>query len=506
MKGNSMKQLNYLLVLLVLFSCTKQEFQTNKGSQSSTITSVTTTSAKLCSQHTLVKPQVDILFLWDNTSSFNFVTDATKTSMSNLISSVSEKFDYHILNAPLVPAQSTSMYEMTLIASDTNSVSGSATSILKSKEQAVSALGFTGGVGTAEKGIDRAYNIITSNRSNGIFRDGAYTLIVLMSNEDDKGCELATGYNKCTSTDKNNYLAPLKQKMLCLRGNTSAYNCSGYPTLNSSMMRFITIAPIDLNKNSCAANQNYPIASNYRTISELVYNSTYTNGWPTSNDHLNPDVAGFRDSYNLCGISDFTRIFDGVNSAIKQTLIKHVYSYWPVASSTTSVDPDTLVVTRDDGKVLVNRTGESNPSDGYAYIGNQINHATRSSPTAGEPFTGKMIQLFGSNDNDLIVYPKCLTVSFKEVKSNYGYIYLQNGEPYTPSIEVTINGSQVPQSTTNGWSYMGLQYISALDSNYKVANLPNGATSGYIIQLNGTYKISNSQNVNIQVFYTSKSN
>lgn len=495
-----MKKLNYLLVLLILFSCTKQEFQTNKGSQSSTITSVTSTSAKLCSQSTLVKPQVDILFLWDNTSSFNFVTDATKTSMSNLISSVSEKFDYHILNAPLAPAQTTSMYEMSLIASDTASVSGSATSILKTKDQAISGLGFTGGVGSAEKGIDRAYNIITGNRSNGIFRDGAYTLIVLMSNEDDKGCELSTGYNSCTQTDKNNYLAPLKQKMLCLRGNTSAYSCSGYPTLNSSMMRFITIAPLT----SCSSGLN-KINYNYKTLSKFIYESSYNNGWPTSNDHLNPDASGYYDSYNLCTIN-FSSIFDGVNSAIKQTLIKHVYSYWPVASTSASVDPDTLTVTRDDGKVLVNRTGESNPSDGFAYIGNQTNHATRSYPTAGEPFTGKMIQLYGSNDNDLIVYPRCLTVSFKEVQTNYGYVYLQNGEPATSTIEVTINGQVVPQSTTNGWSYMGLQYISSLDSNYKVANLPNGATSGYIIQLNGTYRVSNAQNVSIQVYYTSKAN
>jgi hypothetical protein len=488
------------LIILLAFSCTKQEFQTNKSSQTSTITSVTSTSTQLCSQSTLVKPKVDILMLWDNSSSFNFVTNDTKTSMSNLISSVSEKFDYHVLNAPLVPANSASMYEMSLIASDTSSVNGSATAILKTKETAISTLAFSQGAGGSEAGIDRAYNVITANRSNGIFRDGAYTIVVLMSNEDDKGCELATGYNTCTQSDKNNYLLSKKQKMLCLRGNTSAYNCSGYPTLNSSMMRFITISPLSL----CSSGLN-KINYNYKSLSKFIYESSYNNGWPTSNDHLNPDVSGYPDSYNLCTIN-FSGIFDGVNSAIKQTLIKHVYSFWPVASSTASVDPDTLVVTRDDGKVLVNRTGESSPTDGFGYIDVQTNHATRSFPTAGEPFTGKMIELFGTNDNDLVVYPHCLTVSYKGVKSNYGYVFLTNGEPYTPTIEVKINNSIVPQSTTNGWSYMGLQYVSALDANYKVANLPNGATSGYIIKLNGTYQVTNSNTVNIQVYYTSKSN
>lgn len=516
-----MKHLNYLLVLLVLFSCTKQEFQTNKSSSSSAITGVSKSCSTLFTQSTLVKPKVDLLFLWDNTSSFNFVTEQTKRSMGNLISSVSENFDYHILNAPLVPSQTTSLFEMSLVASDPSSVSGNASSILKSKDEVTigSALSFTSGVGGSEKGIDRAYNIITSNRTNGIFRDGAYTIIVMMSNEDDKGCELATGYNKCTSTDKNNYLAPLKQKMLCLRGNTSAYNCSGYPTLNSSMMRFITIAPVDLNNNSCAVNQNYPIASNYRTISELVYSSTYTNGWPTSNDHLNPDVPAFRDSYNLCSVSNFSSIFDGVNSAIKQTLIKHVYSYWPLASSTASVDPTTIQVTTSSGKTLTRHdcvatnSCTNAPTDGFGYVGNQSNHATRTFPNDGEYYTGKMIQLFGSNGNDLVIYPTSLTVCYQPIKDKYKYIYLTNGQPYEPSIEVTINGQVVPKSTTNGWSYMGLQYISALDNNFKIANLPANATSGYIVVLNddddnsnGNYQITNSSNVTIDVYYTSKSN
>jgi hypothetical protein len=404
--------------------------------------------------------------------------------MGNLISSVSEKFDYHILNAPLVPASSSSNFEMTLVAADSSSVSGNAVGLLRDKTTAVNSLGFSTGVGGSERGVDRAYDVITANRSNGIFRNGAYTIIVVLSNEDDKGCEAQYGYNKCTSADRANYLASKKQKMLCLRGNTSLYNCSGYATLNSSMMRFITISPINLSNNSCAANQNIPIAANYRDMAKFIYESPYNNGWPTSNDHLNPEVSGFYDSYNLCSIN-FNSIFDGVNTAIKQTLIKHVYSYWPVAGTSASVDPDTLSVVRDDGKVLTNRTGESSPSDGFSYIGNQTNHATRSFPTSGEFYTGKMIQLHGVNDNDLIVYPRCLTVSFKEVKSNYGYIYLTNGEPYTPSIEVTINGTTIPQSTTNGWSYMGLQMIASLDSNFKVAN---------------------SGSVTIRVDYTSKSN
>lgn len=517
-----MKKINKLLLLpLLLFSCTKQEFSTNKSSQSSAINKASSSDTKLCSQYTLIKPKVDILMLWDNTSSFNFITPESKASMGNLIKSVSENFDYHLLSAPLVPKISTNLYEATLVASDTTSVSGTAASILKTKDQAIASLAFSPGIGSAEKGIDQAYQLITNNRSNGIFRDGAYTIIVLMSNEDDKGCEIQNGVNQCRNYSKDSYLAPFKQKFMCLRGSSKLYDCTGYPTLNSTMMRFITISPVDLTKNSCAANLNIPVADNYSQMAKFLYQQPYyeynldgsvKSSW-SANDHLNPDVSGLYDSYNLCTIS-FSNIFDGVNTAIKQTVIKHVYSYWPVASTTTDIDESALAVDVIDGtngsiiKSLVNRTGQSNPTDGFAYIGNQTNHTTRTYPSDGEYYTGKMIQLFGSNNNDLVVYPNCLKVHTEDVKLKYGYIYLQNGQPYTPSIEVTINGSVVPQSTTNGWSYMGKQAISSLPdvSSLKVANLPSGITEGYIIKLNGTYQVTNNSSVDIKVFYTSSSN
>lgn len=243
-------------------------------------------------------------------------------------------------------------------------------------------------------------------------------------------------------------------------------------------------------------------------MAKSLYEAPYSNGWPTSNDNLNPFTSGgiqYPDNYDICSI-DFNHIFDGVNTAIKQTLIKHVYSYWPVTGTSTSLDPDTLRVVRDDGKVLTNRTGESNPSDGFAYIGAQTNHITRTYPTDGELFTGQMIQLFGTNDNDLIVYPHCLTVTFDAQKLQYGYIYLKNGEPHPDTIEVRINGAVVPKSTTDGWDYMGLQFTSSLDPSLKIVDLPAGSSSGWFIRLNGKYKFNNTAGsaVKVDVYYTSR--
>jgi hypothetical protein len=494
--------------IMVLSSCAKEEFSPNKGTQSGSISPIETTTNKLCSQSTLIRPKVDILMLWDNSSSFNFVTSATKASMSNLISSVSESFDYHILSLPLVPANTAPLYEGILVAKSSGSVSGNATTILKSKDQAVAALGFSQGVGSAERGVDRAIDVLQNNRSNGIFRPDAYTIIVMMSNEDDKGCEMDTGFTSCTSTDKANYALKKKTKLLCLRGNTSI-DCSQSgitSSLNSTMMRFINISPLT----ACASGFN-KLNSIYRDVAKTIYQAPYNNGWPTSNDHLSPDVSGAPDSYNLCSI-DFSHIFDGVNSAIKQTLLKHKYDYWPVAGSTASIDPETIRVVRSDGKILTNRLVNTSAANGYELVLDSTGKAqtltgqnTRYYPTAGEPFTGKMIKLFGNEGNDKIVYPDCLTVTYDAEKAKYGYIYLKYGEPNIATIEVRINGALVPQDASNGWSYMGLQYMSALNQNYKVFDLPAGSSSGYILQLNGNYQFSNTGSaINITVYYNSK--
>jgi hypothetical protein len=494
-----LKLIPFLILLFGITSCGKQEFAATKAPQLSSINALNQTSAQLCAQSTLIKPQVDILILWDNTSSFNFVTQATKDSMNKMITNVSENFDYHALSAPLV-STSGLLNEAVLIASNPSSVSGSATGLLRTKEQAIAALGFSRGVGSAEMGAQRAIDLIEGNRSNGIFRNGAYTLIVLMSNEDDKGCEYTTGYNSCTRTDLNNYLQPKKDKLLCLRGNAAGVSCAGTSPLNSSMMRFITIAPLT----SCASG-SYKVNSGYRDISKLLYETPYTNGWPTSNDHLNPDLAGYPDSYNLCTI-DFSYIFDGVNSAIKQTLLKHVYDYWPVASASTSIDPDSILVTRDDGTVLTNNSNVPSPSNGFKYTDIVQTQNTRFLPTPGEPFTGKLIQLFGSNGNDKVIYPQCLKVTYAPVKSMFGYIYLKFGEPLVSSIEVRMNGVVVPQSATNGWDYMGNTFISSLNPNYKVLDLPAGTTSGFIIRFNGSYIRQNQvgASTSVNVFYNPK--
>ncbi|MDD4974783.1 MAG: hypothetical protein PHY93_10560 [Bacteriovorax sp.] len=514
---------NFLLATC-LVSCAKEEFAANKTPQNSTINALATTSNVLCSQSTLVSPKVDLLLLWDNSSSALFINPATKNSFNQLITSVSEKFDYHILSAPLISTNATnSLYEASLVAKDSSSVSGTASGIIKSKDQAASSLSFTQGP-AAEPGVDRATSLIEANRGNGIFRSDAYTIIVVMSNGDDTSCETETGYKPCSDATAISRLKSKIDKLLCLRGHTSGIDCSATNPLNSTMMRFINIAPLT----SCSSGV-YKTNTRYRKVAKTIYDTAYTkypsetSAWPNPNDNLNPFISGgvqYPDNYDICSI-DFNHIFDGVNTAIKQTLIKHIYEYWPVAGSSASIDADTLRVVRSsDGKVLVNRTNDSNPTDGFQYIGDQAypGHNTRLYPTQGEPYVGKMIKLIGTatsnggvysvTNGDLVTYPECLNVTYDAIKAQYGYIYLKNGEPYVPTIEVRINGALVPQNATNGWDYMGLQFSSSLDPSLKVVDLPSGATSGYFLRLNGSYKFNNTAGaaVTVNVYYTSKAN
>jgi hypothetical protein len=327
-------------------------------------------------------------------------------------------------------------------------------------------------------------------------------MIVVISNEDDDSCESETPYASCPAYDWQSRMQTKINKLLCLRGNTYI-NCSSVGItnpINSTMMRLINISPLT----ACSAGAN-KINYRYKMAAKQLYEAPYTNNWPTSNDHISPDLSGAPDSYNLC-TTPFSNIFDGVNSAIKQTLLRHKYDFWPVTGTNTAIDPNTLRVVRSDGKILTNRTGESNPMDGYQYVGARSNQNTRFAPTAGEAFTGKMIQLFGIDGTDKLVYPDCLTVTFQEPQANYGYIYLSNGTPSVPTIEVYLNNVRVPQSSTNGWDYMGIQNVSALDPALKIAGLPAGAPSGIFVRLNGSFKVSNSNANSFQVFYNSVGN
>ena len=165
--------------------------------------------------------------------------------------------------------------------------------------------------------MERVRELLALNINNGIFRQGAYTIIVVMSNQDDNSWVVGS---VPSAFDRNNYINQKLDQILCLRGHHTS-PCTG-SSINSQQMRFISIVAHqeDCNGSNPAYDQNFV----YKKMSEL-YGAYYTGGISGPTDQAGRSTV---DSYNICDISDFTRVFDGVNNSIQDQVISHTYNWW----------------------------------------------------------------------------------------------------------------------------------------------------------------------------------
>lgn len=450
-------------VFLLLFSCSKSEFAPIKKKDATKINAASVSLAKSCSAFTLIKPPVDFLFLWDNTSSQVFVTPQTKQALNNTIALISTRFDYHILMAPLIGSGNNNAY---LAVENQSGLNASAASMIVPQDQAAQKLStFPSSSASSEDGLQRSYDLINNNRANGIFRNNAYVVVVLMSNGDYYHFNGAN--TDPIITDQ--HIDALRDNFVMLRDS-----------LEAEQFRFITLVPFT----SCQSGfkQNY----SYKKMSGLLYNSKTP---PRDDQRGRP----YPDSYDICS-TDFLHLFDGINNTIQDSLISHVYDAWPISSnSSLTFNPNRIEVTKSNGVTIPAVSGPS--SSGFRYIG-YTTRDTRLLPTPGEPFTGHMIELYGSSR---VTYPECLIVKTESPMDYYGYVHLQT-RPVVNTIELTINGAVIPQSSTNGWEYIGYNsnlnlkitgpgnYTSAHDGLYK---------TGYFLRVNGNAVYSNGASVNV---------
>ena len=184
---NPMRNL-FLLNIFILFftSCGKEEFASVKQSATSTAPITLSTIDEVCANHTLVKPYVDFLFLWDNTSSQTFVNSETKNSLANSVGLISERFDYRILLAPMLASNND--HAFILSATDTG-LNSNAKSMRVDIDDAYSKLlSFPTSSNAHENGIQRSVELIeyNHNQNHGIFRKDAYLVVVVMSNGNDQ--------------------------------------------------------------------------------------------------------------------------------------------------------------------------------------------------------------------------------------------------------------------------------------------------------------------------------
>lgn len=488
-----MKKLNLLILvflLSLLSGCPEGAFKPNERKDTSVANPIQFSSNLSCSSFTLIRPQVDFLFLWDNSTSTNFINPSTQAALNNTIDLISDRFDYHIMISPLLGSGNTNS---SLITYDPNGLGSSATAMRIDRSQASTALSQLPTVqGSYEAGVSRATSLISSNISNGVFRQGAYTMIVVMSNQDDNSWVQGAFP---TSYDRNAYINNKINDLMCLRGNYSGA-CSG-SSLNSLQMRFFSIVA---HSEDCGGSQpQFDSNLVYKKMSELAYSIPYTNGNPS------PTSSSFPyDSYNICNVSNFATIFDGINNSIQDQVINHQYDWWPVASSgSTSIDPNEINVTK--GGTTLSKLSEpvAPGANGYTFTNSVQTQNTRYAPTSGEPYTGYMIKLYG---NARVTYPECLTVQTQTPKEYFGYVNMVS-KPYEPSIQLTIDGQSIPQSSTNGWSLIKTgsdpTYFSSF--NIKIQSPTNDAQafpaenkSGYFLKLTGSAVYSNSSVVDVQ--------
>ncbi len=469
------------LVLFILFiyavACSKQEFAANKNKDASTVSAVEQYQSTLCSSSTLIKPPVDFLFLWDNSGSQYFVTPSTKAALWNTVNLISSRFDYHILMAPLLATNVSelSSSSASFISTSPTGVSADVlNSLATSYDNAVSRLSSMPFMaGSSENGLDRAIALLENNQSNGIFRKNAYTIVVLMSNGDDnsylKPGDLPSG------PEREAFITTKKSRLITIRDTQ----------LKSLMFRFMSMVP----HNYCptvAGNKeaNYI----YKEVSKSLYETSYTNGMSSPVDQSGRSTA---DSYDIC-TTDFNHLFDGINGAIQEVVLKHKYDYWPVVDASSKIiDPSRIRVRKNTGTELL-----ENDANGFTWVGAVTNQNTRYEPTAGEPYTGYVIKLSGTGR---VTYPECLIVETEAPVEYYGYIQLSSS-PMTGTIQVTINGKTIPESTTDGWQLIGYrasQNIKVISTSNLSEAYPASYKSGYFLKLYGSAVYSNGATVKV---------
>jgi len=435
----------YVLFLFILAGCGSEQFGAAPQSATNNANAVSSYSQLSCASSTLIKPKVDILYVVDNSGSSFYIPTQVKQAILDTVTKVSQEFDYRIIGTPLIP-DSTPNDDYQVLTNSTDALPNPGRKIISANE-----LSFFQNPGTqyaTEKGLKTIQDFISTS---GVVRSNAHLIVVVVSNGRDNEVEIdpqGNGSNQQTSVfnTRYNYLANLK--------------------LNPYKVYFY----------SATAKSNYC----GRTTSSSDW-TTYSGWWKSTLSYV-AMANGLPNgtSYDLCTQS-MSDIFGYVNSAIQQEVIPHQYKFFPMTFAKTSDTRNTF------GEIKVYKVSGNNApvemSSGWEYYESPSGmENTRELPTPGEPVSARHFIKF----DNLVSYPDCIQIKSSSRTEYFGYIVLPN-EPQPATITVRINGSSIPQSSSNGWTYIGnttknikMPYPNAGD------DLPAVTKSGYMIQLNGT--------------------
>lgn len=468
-----------LILLLALAGCGSEQFGTTPQSTSSQSNPLQVYQQSSCSGHTLIKPAVDILYVVDNSQSNYWISNDVKAGIQNTIGSISSQFDYRVIGTPLLQtSDGNSDYQVLPKDPTSLPVNHSSKAITSSSQFTF----FTNHVeGQPEAGLRRVQEFITSHQSDGLFRQGAYLFVVLVSNGRDTEVE----YVQNTQTAQNTSVFNARKASLL---NLKTY-------LQSQQFRLFSVTA----NTKCSPVRTGYWASpySYASMSKALYDSH--SGFPYKPGVNHSDLNAISaDHYDLCSQTNVSSVFTDVNNSIQQIIVPHTYKYWPITSTDGVIDTQP-------GKIKVYKSSPNSPpvelTSGWSYLPNPGNQNTRILPTVGEPTTRAHLIEFAAGN--YITYPDCISISTTSNLEYFGYIAIPK-IPVLASVVIKINGQQVP---ANGWSYMsaeGFQNINIKVTHNGYPNTPPVMRQGYMLRLTSNHYYKSGDNV--EVYYVPASN
>lgn len=456
-------------LLFALAGCGGEEFGSTPQTAKSEADTLKNYSHSSCSTYTLIKPKVDVLYVVDNSSSTYYLSSDVKKALSNTVNSLSRDFDFRVIGTPLLATSSNVSSANENYQVMTNSTGDGLAGIPTDSRRITSAGSFSffnnAPVSGVERGTQRVVEFI-NHHQNGLIRPNSYLIIVLVSNGRDQDLETDQGFgNGSTEPNNSNFIAR----------HASFTNIRN--TLNPIQLRFMAVTAQTHNCKPGYWTSNH----SYVRMAKQLYQDSQAN-----------DNDSKQDAFDLCQAQNITSIFTSINNSIKQVVLKHEYSHWPItfAENNEMVDLDEIRV----HKVSSNGTSvELTRGIQWNYDGNPATSVVRTvntrsgplpRPGVGEPVTGRHFIAF----NSPIIYPDCVLVTSVSRTEYFDHVVLPQN-PQVNTLALRINGRLIPKSDTNGWSYpsaapqtinIKAPYPTPADEN------PPVMRTGFMIKLNGS--------------------
>lgn len=444
-----------ILISFGFISCSqKTEFTTPPNTYNPNISALKSYTYDSCAIEGVINPKVNILILIDNSTSTNLLSNKMKEAIVDSIYFASKTFDYRIFVAPLIKPAGGEVLSQYPAFSGTPTGSTAIPHVASSK---IDALTFKNpAYGSTEKGLSRTKKLLNFNINQGHFRKNAHTFTVLISNGDDN--EIA--YHQSSGASMFN------QKLNELKAVKKSIDPSG-----QKQFRLVSVVPHSYCK------KGYVIGRQYRAMSQ----SLYALSGDTSQSHTH-----FPDTFDLCS-GNFPQIFSQINTSINPIKENLTYAHWPI-SPEIEAKVNANHINMDNFQVLTYETKTKTRTKLTKGTDYQYNKKFSGSLlTAGHinKLTHKGHALDLLTPRAQITTPDCISVKAPEFSKHYGYIPVAI-KPYKASIQLSINGKNIPESSTDGWELLP-NYMPSI--NILVPPTPAHITefkAGYIIKLNGS--------------------